>query len=77
MDNDNRFDLGDLDDASPTHELEPMSLREIANHFASTAAQMTPEQRACIRQAMTWKLLHECHWTPGDLEFLREAGVKP
>ena len=77
MDNDGRFDMGDLDDVSATHELEPMSLREIANEFAATAAEMTPEQRACIRQSMTWQLLQKCEWTPGDLEFLVEAGIKP
>ena len=77
MDNDGRFDLGDVDDAPNPHELKPVSLQEIANEWAAMAAQMTPEQRACIRQAMTWQLLHQCEWTPADLEFLAEAGIKP
>jgi hypothetical protein len=77
VDNDGRFDFGDLDAPDQAHELEPMSLQEIANEFAAAATEMTPEQRACIRQAMAWQLLREVEWTPGDLEFLAEAGIRP
>jgi hypothetical protein len=66
----------DADDV-PEFSLEPLSLAEAADLFCHTAAEMTPEQRACIRQAVAWELLHQCEWTPGDLEFLAEAGIRP
>ena len=75
-DNDSdRYDLGDVDGTD--YELQPMGLREIAETFCRAADAMTTEEKACLRQDLGWELPQSIVWTPGDLEFLAEAGIKP
>jgi hypothetical protein len=56
VDNDGRFDLGDLDDDSPTHELEPITLQQAADILCRAASTLTPEQKAECRAVLMEQL---------------------
>jgi hypothetical protein len=54
VDNDGRFDFGDLD-TSP-HELEPITLQQASDILGRAASALTPEQKAECRAALAEQL---------------------
>jgi hypothetical protein len=54
VDNDGRFDFGDLD--APDYELEPITLQQAADILCRAASTLTPEQKAECRAALMEQL---------------------